>query len=120
MERRSLICALIIQFLMQGERTLHHDLGNLIVFHGFDLGELGVLGAGLFLGPKWVRAKDAKDAKGWRVGGSLRPLSRRSLFSLKSSPPKWINRLRFKEPRIELGSGALREFQDSMRAQKPW
>ena len=51
---------------MQGERTIHHDLGNLIVLHAFNLGELGVLGASLFRGPKWARAKDAKDAKGWK------------------------------------------------------
>ncbi len=31
--------------------------------HAFDLGVLGELGASRFLGPKWVRAKDAKDAK---------------------------------------------------------
>ena len=29
----------------------------------FDLGVLGELGARLFPGPKWVRAKDAKLAK---------------------------------------------------------
>ena len=63
-ERRSLTGPLIIQFFVQGTRTLHHDLCNLIVPHAFDLGELGVLGASLFPGPKGVRAKDAKDAKG--------------------------------------------------------
>ena len=60
-ERRSLTGSLIIQFFVQGKRTLHHDLCNLIVLDAFDLGDLG---ASLFPGPKGVRAKDAKDAKG--------------------------------------------------------
>ena len=48
---------------MEGKRPLHHDLGNLIMLFGFELGVLSKLGAILFPGPKWVRAKDAKDAK---------------------------------------------------------
>jgi len=32
----------------------------------FDLGVLGVLGAILFPRPNWVRAKDAKLAKGYK------------------------------------------------------
>ena len=65
-ERRSLTGSLIIQFFVQGKRTLHHDLCNLIVLDAFDLGvlgelgELGELGASRFPGPKWVRAKEAK------------------------------------------------------------
>ena len=54
---------MIIQFLVEGKRPLHRDLCNLIRLHAFDLGELGVLGASRFPGMKWVRAKDAKDAK---------------------------------------------------------
>ncbi len=46
------------QFLAEGKRPLHHDPGNLTILHALDLG------ATLFPGPKWVRAKDAKDAKG--------------------------------------------------------
>ncbi len=59
-ERRSLTCLLIMRFLVQGKRSLHRDPCNLTVLHVFDVGELG---ARRFPGPKWVRAKDAKDAK---------------------------------------------------------
>ena len=38
------------------------------------------------------------------MGGSSRPLTRRSLFPLKRSPPKWINRSSFREPLVESGS----------------
>ena len=58
---------MIIQFRVQGKRTLHHDPGNLIILDAFDLGVLGVLGAlgaSRFPGSKWVRAKGAKLAKG--------------------------------------------------------
>ena len=59
-ERKSLTCLLIMRFLVQGKRSLHRDPCNLTVLHVFDVGELG---ARRFPGPKWVRAKDAKDAK---------------------------------------------------------
>ena len=59
-----MICLLIIQFLVEGERSLHRDPCKLIILHAFELGVLGELGASRFPGPKWVRAKDAKDAKG--------------------------------------------------------
>ena len=49
--------------LVQGKRALHPDMGNLMMLDAFELGVLGELGASLFRGPKWVRAKDAKDAK---------------------------------------------------------
>jgi hypothetical protein len=49
---------------VQGKRPLHHDLSNLFMLDAFDLGVLGALGASLFPGLKWVRAKDAKLAKG--------------------------------------------------------
>ena len=39
------------------------ESGNLIMLDGFGLGVLGELGASRIPGPKWVRAKDAKDAK---------------------------------------------------------
>ena len=51
------------QFLGHGKPTLQHDPCNLIMLDAFDLGVLGELGARLFPGPKWVRAKDAKLAK---------------------------------------------------------
>ena len=49
--------------LVQGKRPLHRDMGNLMMLDAFELGVLGELGASLFPGPKWVRAKGAKDAK---------------------------------------------------------
>ena len=58
------------QFLGHGKPTLQHDPCNLIMLDAFDLGVLGELGelcalcASLFPGPKWVRAKDTKLAKG--------------------------------------------------------
>ena len=55
---------MIIQLLIKGKRTLHDDPGSFIMLDAFDLGELGVLGASLCPGLKWVRAKGAKDAKG--------------------------------------------------------
>ena len=47
----------------RGKRPVQHDPSNLIRVDAFDLGVLGELGARLFPGPKWVRAKDAKLAK---------------------------------------------------------
>ncbi len=52
------------QLLVQGKRPLYPDPGNLILLDAFDLCVLCALCASLFPGPKWVRAKDAKDAKG--------------------------------------------------------
>ena len=52
------------QFLVRGKRPLHPDPGNLLMLDAFDLGVLGALSASLFPGPKGVRAKDAKLAKG--------------------------------------------------------
>ena len=49
-----MICLLIIQFLVEGARTFHRDPCKLIRLHAFELV------ASRFLGPKWVRAKDAK------------------------------------------------------------
>ena len=60
--------SLIIQFRVEGKRPLHHDPGSFIMLDAFDLGELGVLGTSLCPGLKWVRAKDAKDAKGLEGG----------------------------------------------------
>ena len=54
---------MIIQFLVEGERSRHRDPCKLIILHAFEIGDLGELGASRFLGPKRVRAKDAKDAK---------------------------------------------------------
>jgi hypothetical protein len=48
----------------RGKSPLHRDPCKLIMLDAFDLGVLGELGASRFLGSKWVRAKDAKDAKG--------------------------------------------------------
>ena len=59
--RRSLICPLITQFLVEGKRPLHHDPGNLIMLDGFDL---GVLGASRFPGPNWGSRKGRKGRKG--------------------------------------------------------
>ena len=49
--------------LVEGQRPLCHDPCKLIRLDAFGLGVLGELGASRFPGPKWVRAKDAKDAK---------------------------------------------------------
>ena len=62
--RRSLICPLITQFLVEGKRPLHHDPGNLSMLDGFDLGVLGELGAILFLCPNWGSRKGRKGRKG--------------------------------------------------------
>ena len=52
------------QFLIQGKRTLPPDPYNRIILHAFNLGVLSALCAILFPSPNWVRAKDAKLAKG--------------------------------------------------------
>ena len=57
--------SLIIQFRVEGKRPLHHDSCKFIMLDAFELGELG---ASLCPGLKWVRAKDAKDAKGLEGG----------------------------------------------------
>ena len=51
LERRSLPYPLIIHFLVQGKRNLHHDPCNLLILLAFDLSVLSVLGANLFPDP---------------------------------------------------------------------